>query len=67
LVVRKIVAAVQRLNSFPESGRMVPERNTPEIREVIVPPYRVVCRLRGGVVEIATVFRGTRDFPEHIG
>jgi len=28
LVVRKIVAAVQRLNSFPESGRMVPERNT---------------------------------------
>jgi plasmid stabilization system protein ParE len=67
LVVRKIVAAVQRLNSFPESGRMVPERNTPEIREVIVPPYRVVYRLRGGVVEIATVFRGTRDFPEHIG
>jgi len=46
---------------------MVPERNTPEIREVIVPPYRVVYRLRGGVVEIATVFRGTRDFPEHIG
>jgi plasmid stabilization system protein ParE len=34
------------------------------IREVIVPPYRIVYRLRGSFVEIATVFRGSRQFPE---
>ncbi len=66
LVVRRIVAAVERLTAFPESGRVVPERGSPEIREVIVRPYRVVYRLRPGVVEIATVFRASRLFPEVI-
>lgn len=66
LVVRRIVAAVERLDTFPKSGRVVPERNVPEIREVIVKPYRVVYRLRPGVVEIATVFRASRLFPEFI-
>jgi toxin ParE1/3/4 len=44
LVVRRIVAAVEHLHTFPESGRMVTERNTPDIREIIVSPYRVVYR-----------------------
>ena len=66
LVVRRIVAGVERLYTFPESGRIVPERNVPEIREVIVAPYRVVYRVRSGDVEIATVFRGSRNFPEFI-
>ena len=62
LVVRRIVAAVEHLHTFPESGRMVPERNTPAIREVIASP-----RLGQGVVEIATVCRGSREFPDYIG
>jgi len=66
LVVRRIVAAVERLQFFPESGRIVPERTNPEIREVIVAPYRIVYRRRAGIVEIATVFRSSRDFPETI-
>lgn len=64
LVVRKIIAAVQRLIPFPKSGRMVPERQAEQIREVIVTPYRVVYRLRGETVEIVTIFRGSREFPE---
>ncbi len=64
LLVRRLVAAVDRLSTFPESGRVVPERNTPEIREVIVKPYRIAYRLRPGVAEIATVFRASRLFPD---
>ena len=64
LVVERIIQGVERLTSFPESGRVVPERNNPQLREVIVRPYRVVYRLRPGVVEIATVFRASRMFPE---
>jgi hypothetical protein len=56
--VRRIVVAVERLHAFPESGRIVPERNAPNIREVIVSRYRVVYRLGRDAVEIATVFRG---------
>jgi addiction module RelE/StbE family toxin len=64
LVIERIMGGVERLIAFPESGRIVPERNDPTIREVIVKPYRVVYRLRPGLVEIATVFRASRMFPE---
>ena len=64
LVIERIVNGVERLSTFPESGRIVPEHNDPNIREVIVKPYRVVYRLRPGLVEIATVFRASRMFPE---
>ena len=63
LVVGRIVKAVERLEAFPESGRKVPERNDPEIREVIESPYRIVYRMRVDAVEIATVFRASRLFP----
>ncbi len=63
LVVGRIVKAVERLEAFPKSGRKVPERNDPEIREVIEAPYRIVYRIRVGAVEVATVFRASRLFP----
>jgi len=63
LVVGRIVKVVERLAAFPESGRKVPERNDPEIREVIERPYRVVYRLRTGTVEVVAVFRGSRQLP----
>ena len=63
LIASRLVAAVERLQSFPQSGRIVPERQDPTIREIIVPPYRIVYRFQGGLVEIATVFRSSRQFP----
>ena len=63
LTVDRIITSVERLRAFPQSGRVVPERADPEIREVIVGPFRVVYRYRSGVVDIATVFRGSRLFP----
>jgi plasmid stabilization system protein ParE len=66
LEARRIVGAVERLRAFPESGRPVPERQHPAIREVIASPYRIVYRLRDGVVEVATVFRASRQFPDFI-
>lgn len=63
LVVDRIIQGVERLTSFPESGRVVPERKDPQVREVIVGPYRVVYRLRPDLIEIATVFRSSRMLP----
>ena len=62
--IERIIHGAERLPSFPESGRVVPERNDPQIREVIVRPFRVVYRLRPDAVEIATVFRPSRMLPE---
>lgn len=66
LEARRIVAAVERLRTFPESGRRVPERSNAAIREVILSPYCIVYRLRGGVAEIVTVFRASRQFPQSV-
>ena len=62
LVVERIVAAVERLQNHPHSGRVVPELGDETIREVIHGNYRIVYRLRHDVVEIATVFHGARLF-----
>jgi len=63
LVVERLVAAVERLQDHPRSGRVVvPELGDESIREVIHGNYRIVYRLRGDVVEIATVFHGARSF-----
>lgn len=62
LTVRRLVAAVDRLREFPDSGRIVPERQSPELREIISGNFRIVYRRKPALVEIATVFRGSRDF-----
>jgi plasmid stabilization system protein ParE len=64
LTVVRIFSAVERLIQFPHSGRIVPERDQPEIREVIVGRFRVVYRVRDPLVEVATIFRAAREFPE---
>jgi plasmid stabilization system protein ParE len=63
LTIQRLVASVERLRSFPGSGRMVPERQSPELREVISGRFRIVYRRKPTVVEIVTVFRGSREFP----
>jgi plasmid stabilization system protein ParE len=64
LMVSRLVAAPSRLIQFPELGRIVPEYGQPDLRELIVRPYRLVYRLRGEFVEIATVFHAARMFPD---
>lgn len=64
LTAQRILAAVERLKAFPDSGRMVPERQLPEVREVIAGRFRIVYRRQAHIVEIVTVFRGSREFPD---
>jgi plasmid stabilization system protein ParE len=52
---------VHTLESFPESGRVLPEASLPELREKVVPPYRVLYRLYDDRVEVVTVFHGGPD------
>ena len=65
-VVRRLVRAPERLVDFPEIGRVVPEVGSPQLRELIVRPFRLVYRVRPRSVEIVTVFRSSRDFPADV-
>ena len=64
LTIARIFAAVEQRMQFPHSGRIVLERDEPEIREVIVGRFRVVYRVQDELIEVATVFRAAREFPE---
>jgi toxin ParE1/3/4 len=64
LTARRIVTAVERLVTFPDSGRMVPEHQSSDLREVVAGRFRIVYRRKAHVVEIVTVFRGAREFPD---
>ena len=60
LLVANILQAVDRLIDFPESGRIVPEINNRNIREVILGNYRIIYRYRSDAVEVLTVHHAAR-------
>jgi plasmid stabilization system protein ParE len=59
-LVREIVEAVLRLADFPESGRLVPEFDLPQLREIIHPPFRIIYRLDEERVRVVRVWRSER-------
>jgi plasmid stabilization system protein ParE len=60
LFVMDVLAAVERVASFPDSGRVVPETRDPSLRETILGNYRIIYRVRQGLVEVLTVYHGAR-------
>jgi plasmid stabilization system protein ParE len=59
-IVRDVVTQAERLARFPGSGRLVPEFASPELRELIRPPYRIVYRLDDRRVRVVRVWRSER-------
>jgi len=59
-LVREIFTDVGRLPDFPESGRIVPELNVANIRELIRPPFRIVYRIDETRIRIVRVWRSER-------
>ena len=59
-LVREILACLDQLAEFPESGRVVPEFDQPWLRELVRPPFRVVYRLDGERVRVVRVWRSER-------
>ena len=62
-VVSRLYHAVSQLETFPDSGRVVPERGDPNIRELVRPPYRFVYRRAADSVTILLVFRSSLPLP----
>ena len=59
-MVVAIIEHVERLAAFPDSGRVVPEFETPWLREVQLPPYRIVYRREDAMVTVVRVQRRER-------
>jgi plasmid stabilization system protein ParE len=60
--IDRILASVEKLQTFPRSGRAVPEAEGREdVRELIYQGYRIIYLTRPEGVFIVTIIHGSRD------
>ncbi|MBI3269710.1 MAG: type II toxin-antitoxin system RelE/ParE family toxin [Planctomycetes bacterium] len=59
--VDALVDSCDRLGAYPRMGRVVPEFERTDLRELQFRGYRIVYWLRGKVVNILRVVHGARD------
>lgn len=59
--VTELLEAGEGLSIFAERGRIVPEFNQKDLRELLIGNYRLVYRLQPDSIEIITVFEGHRQ------
>jgi toxin ParE1/3/4 len=66
-LVAAVIERVDQLAMFPDSGRVVPEFDTPWLRELEMPPFRIVYRRAAAVVIIVRVWRSERLMDPGLG
>jgi plasmid stabilization system protein ParE len=64
VVVDRITARSAQLETFPQSGQMVPEYQRDDIREVVVHSFRVIYLTTTESVSVLTVVHGARPLPD---
>ena len=61
-IVEGAFDAVERLETFPSSGRTVPEMGRKDVREIIYGSYRIIYCVEDERVVILTVIHAMRNF-----
>ena|SRR5205085_4811857 len=61
----ELISEADRLQEFPELGRIVPEYRNDDVREIIFRPYRIVYRVDPDrrLCEIARIWHSARGTP----
>ena len=59
-LVERIVNRSERIGTFPRSGRMVPEYEIDDVRQVIEGPYRIIYFIKEEQIEILAVIHTSR-------
>ncbi|PPK72285.1 toxin ParE1/3/4 [Methylobacter tundripaludum] len=65
-LVKQVFSSADRLEQFPESGRIPPELENSKYREIIVGPCRIFYRVDQGKVYILYVMRGERQLRKYL-
>ena len=59
--VEKIRNTTKKLKKYPNIGRIVPEYNLDEIRELIYQNYRIIYKISKKKLYIVSIFHAARD------
>ena len=62
LFVGRLIEAADRLESFPHSGRIIPEIGDRDCQEITYGAYLIMYRVQGEDVWITGVVHGARDW-----
>jgi plasmid stabilization system protein ParE len=62
--IEEVFKKVEQLQSFPRSGRIVPELNEDIIREIIYGNYRIIYRIELKQISILTIRNIRQILPE---
>ena len=65
-LVQKVFSAIDRLEQFPNSGRIPPELNDSRYREIIVGPCRIFYRTEKQTLYIIYVMRSERKLRKYL-
>ena len=60
-MVDRITRRTEQIAEFPRSGRIVPEFERANIREVIEGAYRIIYLIDEDIIDILAVVRGAQD------
>ncbi len=62
-MVDRLTRRSQQIGEFPLSGRMVPEYEMTQIREVIEGSYRIIYYIKSDQIDVLGVIHGAQDIP----
>ncbi|HKV38626.1 MAG TPA: type II toxin-antitoxin system RelE/ParE family toxin [Blastocatellia bacterium] len=63
-IIDRLTRRSQQIAKFPQSGRIVPEANDVNIREVLEGPYRIIYHSLENEIDIIAVVHGAQQWPE---
>ena len=58
----RILDSAESLSELTERGRIVPEIDDPQVRELIIPPYRLVYQYDESQVQLLALLHSAQEF-----
>lgn len=58
-----IFEKIEKIQRFPYIGRIVPEANRNEIREILLKKYRIIYKVENKIISILTIRHGRQILP----
>ena len=65
-MVDRLTERTRQLATFPLSGAVVPEYESPDVREILERPYRIIYRVTADRVDILAVVHGAQLLPPQL-
>ncbi|MBR8841040.1 MAG: type II toxin-antitoxin system RelE/ParE family toxin [Stigonema ocellatum SAG 48.90 = DSM 106950] len=63
-IIDRITRRSQQIVNFPLSGRIVPEFETEQIREVIEGSYRIIYYIKPEQIDVLAVIHGSQEITQ---